>query len=137
MGDRRKAREFALQMMYAVDLSKASAGDALLYFWSAQENVVEESRSFAELLLKGTAEKLAEIDKKISDCSSNWKIGRMSVVDRNVLRLSIYELLFCPDIPVRVTLNEAIEIAKLYGTEESGSFVNGILDKIAKGVDKE
>ena len=124
-------------MMYAVDLSKASAGDALLYFWSAQENVVEESRSFAELLLKGTAEKLAEIDKKISDCSSNWKIGRMSVVDRNVLRLSIYELLFCPDIPVRVTLNEAIEIAKLYGTEESGSFVNGILDKIAKGVDKE
>lgn len=137
MGERRKAREFALQVMYAIDQSKLSCDEVLRRFWAVNHEVSAESRSFTEQLVKGTFERLQEIDDLISKYSANWKIGRMSVVDRNILRTAIYELNWCGDIPVRVTLNEAIEIAKVYGTEESGSFVNGILDKAAKGISKE
>jgi N utilization substance protein B len=86
--------------------------------------------------LQGTLEHLTAIDDCVAKSSAHWKLHRMAAVDRNVLRLAIFELNHCPDIPVKVTLNEAIEIAKKFGSEESGAFVNGILDQIAKTVKK-
>lgn len=137
MGDRRRSREFALQALYGVDLSKDSPSEALRRLWLANPEESLEVRQFTEELVKGVFERLSDIDTLITNYSSNWKISRMSVVDRNVLRLAIFELNYCKDIPPKVTLNEAIEMAKIYGTEESGSFVNGILDKAAKGISKE
>lgn len=137
MGERRKAREFALQAMYAIDQSKLSPAQALACFWAGNNDLPDDLRSFTERLVLGACERSQEIDQIITTHSANWKIQRMSVVDRNLLRLAIFELKWCDEIPLRVSLNEAIEIAKQYGTEESGSFVNGILDKVAKGLNKE
>ena len=138
MGERRQAREFALQVMYSIESSGMSAIEALRLFWGLNEcNASAETKSFTEDLVCGTADKLSEIDAVIGNHSTNWKISRMSAVDRNIMRMAIYELHFCPDIPARVTLNEAIEIAKQYGTEESSAFVNGILDRVAKELNKE
>jgi N utilization substance protein B len=88
--------------------------------------------AFVERLVKGTMDHLTSLDELIARCSLNWKVPRMGIVDRNILRLSAYELAFENDVPSRVTLNEAIELAKRYGTEDSGAFVNGILDRIAQ-----
>ena len=81
-------------------------------------------------MIEGAFDKKEEIDNLISSCSDNWSLARMSRVDRNILRMAVYELLYCPDIPPKVTLNEAIDLGKLYGSENSGSFINGILDAI-------
>jgi transcription antitermination protein NusB len=135
-GNRRKARECALQILYQMDMSGHSPEEALRAFWQnfTPEHDVEE---FATALVEGVATKQADIDKKIQEASHHWKLERMAKVDRNVLRLAVYELLFREDIPKKVTLNEAIEIAKRYGTEESGSFINGVLDHIGAAVQKE
>ena len=130
MGYRRKSREYALQMLYQYDVSHQSAGlsDG---FWAdneAPENIME----FSNILVDGVIKNLDKIDDKISLSASNWSIERMAVVDRNILRMSVFELFYITDIPVKVTINEAIEIAKRFGEEESGSFVNGILDRIVK-----
>jgi N utilization substance protein B len=138
MGARRKSREFALQVLFSVDASGEPADRALNLFWCNNSGIEQDTVSFTDELVRGVVSKLSEIDPIISANSSNWKISRMAIVDRNILRLAIFELFFLRDIPKRVTINEAIEIAKEFGTEESGSFVNGILDKIAKGIkDKE
>ena len=92
----------------------------------------DEVKAFAEEIIKGTYKHLAEINKLIHKCAKNWSLDRMAVVDRNVLRMAVYEILHRMDIPTSVTINEAIEIAKKFGTEESGSFVNGILDNVAR-----
>jgi len=130
MGYRRKSREYALQMLYQYDVSHQSAGlsDG---FWAdneAPENIME----FSNILVDGVIKNLDKIDDKIRLSASNWSIERMAVVDRNILRMSVFELFYITDIPVKVTINEAIEIAKRFGEEESGSFVNGILDRIVK-----
>ena len=130
MGYRRKSREFALQMLYQYDVSHLSAGLAD-GFWEdkeAPENIVE----FANNLVDGVIKNLDKIDEKIRLSASNWSIDRMAVADRNILRIAVFELFYMQDIPVNVTLNEAIEIAKRFGEEETGSFVNGILDRIVK-----
>jgi N utilization substance protein B len=137
MGERRKSREYALQVLYAMDSSKDPAEDALKFFWVAHPEELADVRGFTEELVKGVESKREEIDSAITGLSTNWKLSRMAIVDRNILRMAIYELYWCGDIPARVTLNEAIEIAKQFGTEESGSFVNGILDKVAKTLNKE
>lgn len=137
MGERRKARECALQVLYSMDSSKINADDALRLYWHSHPEDSLEIKTFAADIVKGTSEKFEEIDNVITQYSTNWKISRMSVVDRNILRFAVYELMWCPTIPVKVTLNEAIEIAKQYGTEESGAFINGILDKVAKASNKE
>jgi N utilization substance protein B len=137
MGERRKARECALQVLYAMDASKVTAEEALKLYWQSHPEDSLEIRTFAADIVKGTSKKVEEIDNLITQYSTNWKISRMSMVDRNILRFSVYELMWCQTIPVKVTLNEAIEIAKQYGTEESGSFINGILDKVAKVSGKE
>lgn len=136
MGKRRKAREFALQILFRLDLGRENLTNELLeVFWEA--NVTSEDvREYATTLVKGTIVNLEQIDKAISDSSENWTLDRMATVDRNILRFSTFELLHRFEIPSSVIINEAIEIAKKYGTEESGAFINGILDRITKDVRK-
>ncbi len=130
MGYRRKAREYALQMLYQYDISQQSSG---LFdgFWS-DKVVQDDIREFTNNIVDGVIKNLSMIDEKIRLSASNWSVDRMAVVDRNILRMAIFELLYIRDIPAKVTINEAIEIAKRYGVEESGSFVNGILDRVVK-----
>lgn len=134
---RREARELALQALYAVDLNPLTPHAAV-------ENVPKSLRSsaavkeFAETLVDGVVAHRAAIDARINECSKNWAISRMARVDLNLLRLAVYELNFCPDIPKNVTINEAIEVAKRYGSEDSAAFINGILDEVAASLpDKE
>jgi N utilization substance protein B len=129
---RRKAREYALQILFELDIRKEKpTARALKIFW-AEHSPDEEVRSFAEEVVKGTFKHLQAINSAIEQSAENWSIDRMASVDRNVLRLAVYEILYRMDIPSSVAINEAIEVAKKFGTEESGSFVNGILDSVAK-----
>ncbi len=131
MRKRTQSREFALQILYQADITGDKCEGLLKNFWdSLAEEASQEVKEFTEQLACGTAASLAEIDKKISDCAVNWEIERMAVIDRNVLRLGCYELLFRPDIPPKVAINEAVELAKKFSCLEAGKFVNGILDKI-------
>jgi transcription antitermination protein NusB len=130
VGLRREGRELALQTLYALDLNPVASNDSLRQL---RENaqVPSTARNFAEELVKGVAANREAIDGKIVAQSKNWTITRISRVDLNILRIAIYELLFRSDIPKNVTINEAIEVAKKFGTEESPAFVNGILDEAA------
>lgn len=129
---RRKAREFALQVLYQLDVRKEKPSAAILkHFWK-QNECDDEVRAFAEELIKGTFRHLDRINSRIQVCAENWNLDRMATVDRNILRLGAYEILYRRDIPASVTINEAVEIAKKFGTDESGAFVNGVLDSLAK-----
>lgn len=133
MGTRRQGREAAFQLIYQLDLSGAPYQNSTQDFF-LQMGIPHDAREFATELVSGVMENLEKIDGLISANSHHWKIHRMSTVDKNILRLGIYELMSCGDTPTKVVINEAIEIGKKYGTDESGSFINGILDKIAKEV---
>ncbi len=129
---RRKAREHALQILFQLDIRKDKPSATVLkHFW-AEYDPDDEVKAFAEEIVKGTFKHLAKINDLIHQCAKNWTLDRMAVVDRNVLRMAIYEILYRMDIPTSVTINEAIEIAKKFGTDESGAFVNGILDRVAR-----
>lgn len=132
MGRRRKAREVALQFLYQLDLSSergpAGSEDE---FWS-RHPVDAEARAFADSLVRGTKENQEKIDGLIGQFTEHWDLDRMAVVDRNILRAAVYELLWHPDVPPKVAINEAIEIAKKFGTSESSRFINGVLDRIAR-----
>lgn len=130
MGHRRKAREYALQILYQYDISHDSTR-LLDGFW-ASKDVPENIKEFTNKIVEGVIKNLYLIDSKINQSAMNWSIDRMAVVDRNILRMATFELLFINDIPVKVTINEAIEIAKRYGGEDSSSFINGILDRILR-----
>ena len=131
MGKRRKARELALMLLYELDYRPADLAAVLREFW--RDRVVPpEVHTFAEALVRGAAEKLVELDATIEANAAHWSLARIAPVERNILRLAAYELLFREDIPRNVTINEAIEIAKKFGSEESPAFVNGILDEIAR-----
>jgi len=132
MRKRTKARECALQILYQIDITRNDYSCCLDDFWQTKEKVDDSVAEFANLLVKGTIENKKEIDKIISGYATNWNIDRMAIVDRNVMRLATYELLFLKDIPPKVSINEAVDIAKKYGDIDSGKFVNGILDKISK-----
>ena len=133
MRKRTLARNCALQFFYQIDITKESlVNKALEDFWKNQDDVDRSVKDFANTLVKGTLGNLEAIDKHISKRAANWQLRRMAVVDRNILRLSTYELLYLKEIPPKVSINEAIELAKKYGDTESGKFVNGILDKISK-----
>jgi N utilization substance protein B len=129
MGKRRKAREFAVMLLYELDFRPGNLNRVLEEFWR-ERAVPPEVQSFAEALVRGAADKTAELDQIIQANSAHWSLARIAPVERNILRLAAYELLYRDDIPERVAINEAIELAKLYGSEESGAFVNGILDQI-------
>ena len=133
MGARREGRELALQTLYSMDLNPLEMRTTLQLF---RENVKANAtvRAFAEELVTGVLSRKEEIDRLIEEKSKNWMISRMGKVDLNILRLAVYELSYRQDIPKNVTLNEAIEVAKKFGTEESPAFINGILDEVAAGI---
>jgi N utilization substance protein B len=132
MGLRREAREAAVQFLYQLDTHKPDdTAKALDEFWK-QSEAKPNVREFANDLLRGTLEKKAEIDARIASLADNWDFERLAVVDRNILRLALYEMLFRTEIPPVVSINEAIEIAKKFSTAESGKFVNGLLDRVKK-----
>ncbi|OAG28622.1 transcription antitermination factor NusB [Thermodesulfatator autotrophicus] len=131
MGLRRKAREIAVQILYQADVAGVPFSEAFKTY-EGYFNPSPKVLEFAKELVNGVAEKQEEIDKIIEKYSKHWKLSRMSATDRNILRLATYELLYRPDIPPRVSINEAIELAKSFGSDESASFVNGILDAIYK-----
>lgn len=131
MRKRTLAREFALQILYQLDITRDNCESSLINFWQTQEdNIAEEVKVFTNELVKGVSSNLEAIDSKIAQYAANWQLKRMAVVDRNILRLGSYELIFRDDIPPKVSINEAVELAKKYSSVEAGKFVNGILDKV-------
>ncbi len=133
---RRRAREYALQILFQLDVTNNEfSNDVLKNFW---ENIKEDDdvKEFANDIVIGTRENINSIDKIIKKTAEHWAINRIAVVDRNILRAATYELLYRSDIPPSVVMNEAIEISKKFSTEDSASFINGILDKIAKKTEK-
>lgn len=137
MRNRTKARECGLKILYAVDITKDSANECSSIFWESQSVIKPEIKEFSDFLVNGVSKNRDFIDSVISKYAKNWGIKRMATVDRNILRLATFELLFAEEIPPNVSINEAIDIAKRYGDKDSGKFVNGILDKISKTEKKE
>jgi len=131
MGARRKARELALQMLYQHDLS-GNTPDTIVSTFEDLQKSKPNTREFATRIFKGTVENLTSIDEMIVQQADNWRLSRMAVVDRNIIRMSIYEFLHEKDTPKLVIIDEAIEIAKKFGTQKSSQFINGILDGILK-----
>ena len=131
---RTKSRERALQALYQIDVASTDLEEAMARFWRSFEPVEREVRETAERLVRGVAAHRREIDEAIEAVSVNWRLDRMAKVDRNVLRLAVHELLHRPDVPVKVVIDEAIELGKKFGSESSGAFVNGVLDRIAAGL---
>jgi N utilization substance protein B len=129
-GKRRIARELAVQFLYQYDLSGGSLEEALPLFWETQSEVSEDGRKFTEELVQGVVEHRVAIDERIAKYTDNWDLPRIAAVDRNILRLAMYEMMFRDDIPPVVSINEAVDIAKKFSTRESGAFVNGILDRL-------
>ena len=129
---RTRARECALQILYQFEINPEPIQELLRNFWNAEEqvDVTSDMKSFSEAIVQGTLEHRDEIDKVVDRYADNWQICRMAVIDRNILRFATFELLFQSDIPPKVTINEAVNLAKKFSQEESGKFVNGILDKI-------
>jgi N utilization substance protein B len=132
MRKRTQARECALKILYAIDITKETPEKCINNFWLSQDDVKPEVRHFAESLVEGLWANKDEIDKVITKHATNWELDRMAVIDRNILREATYELIFSEDIPPKVAINEAIELAKKYGDKDSGKFVNGVLDKISR-----
>ncbi|MGQ0505322.1 MAG: transcription antitermination factor NusB [Myxococcaceae bacterium] len=138
MGARREGRERALQALYQLEMSQGQPQDALEAAWASADSgrPDPDAKKFASELTLGVHEHLGELDKLLQDHSHNWRLDRMTRIDRNVLRLGVYELKYRPDIPRKVTLNEAVELGKTFGNEESSSFINGLLDRIAIALNK-
>jgi len=132
MRKRTLAREFALQVLYQMDITGDTPERALDNFWANKEGEEIEAalKEFSSELVKGVAGNLEEIDKKIVQFAANWQLKRMAIVDRNIMRLGAFELIYREDIPPKVAINEAVELAKKFSGLESGKFVNAILDKV-------
>jgi len=128
---RRDAREWVVQMLFELDLNPKETAVLFEHFW-AERDPDPESRRFAEATVLGVIENRPVIDEAISNNADHWDLSRMKVIDRNVMRMGVYEILFRGDIPPVVSINEAVDIAKYFSSRESGKFVNGILDKVMK-----
>lgn len=135
MTKRRKSREHTLKILYRRDITKEDINEIIKSYWK-ENNINSSITEFSEQLAKGTADNLEKIDDYIKKVSEHWAIDRMGVIDRNLLRMAVQELLFMEDIPLNVTIDEAIEIAKKFGTDDSANFVNGVLDKIKNDLEK-
>jgi len=132
---KRRAREAALQMLYQWEIARSSVHEAIATYWPAHDpngEVSEDLRTFANGVVHGVVERLAELDALIAARAVNWRVERMAVIDRMVLRLAIYELLADADTPPKVVINEALELARTYSGDESVAFVNGILDAVRR-----
>ena len=133
MGVKRQAREIALQILYPIDMTGLAVEDALARFFESFD-ADRKARERAEQIVRGVAEQREKIDAIIGEHSPRWKLDRMALVDRNVLRLCVHELLFDMETPARVVIDEGVEIAKRFGAEESARFVNGVLDAAARAL---
>jgi N utilization substance protein B len=132
VGRRRQARELALQLLYELDVREdADAGAVMRAFW-ARRTVPEEVQTFADTIVRGVKAHQDKIDEIIARFAEHWELGRMAVVDRNLLRAGVWELLWGVDVPPKAVINEAIEIARRFSTEESTRFVNGLLDRVRR-----
>lgn len=134
---RRRSREIALQVLYAMEMSDTPPQEAMELFYGLFDSeedlpfdIPMDVRPFAEKLIMGVELHQNEIDRLITASSQHWRLYRMPVVDRNILRIALFEMLHCPDIPPKVSINEAVELGKIFGSEDSGAFINGILDHI-------
>ena len=138
MGSRRKARECALQMLFAADVAEMPATDVVRSYWAelGEADLDETARQFATRLAAGTLQNLELLDERIRSRAEHWRISRMAVVDRNILRLAVYEFLYEPT-PRTVAINEALEIARRFSTYEATQFINGILDAIKRDLDEQ
>jgi N utilization substance protein B len=129
MGSRRNARELALQALFSMDMNRDFSGEMLERFCGNFQPSASDGPFFMQLVT-GVMKLMPRIDPLIEQHSRHWKLDRMSCVDRNIMRLAVFEILCCEDIPPKVSINESIDIAKKYGTEDSGAFINGIIDAI-------
>ena len=136
MGRRRRAREYALQMLFQIDLTAASPQPVFDQFWSDHEAEPDE-RAFAERLVQGVVARRRELDGWIVGAADNWRVERMATVDRNILRLAIHELLDEEQTPPPVVIDEAVAVAKRFGSGDSGGFINGVLDSIRRQLEEE
>jgi transcription antitermination protein NusB len=136
---RRRARESALQMLYQWEVGRMSPDDTILSYWPALDEAAElapEYREFANGLVRGTVGRVEEIDRLLGSRAQNWRLERMAVLDRAVLRLATYELLAEPETPAKVIINEALELARAFSGEEAVAFVNGVLDGVRKELNR-
>ena len=133
MGARREGREAAVQFLYQRDLNTGTNAETVEEFWALRP-ATKRVRDFGMAIAEGVLAHQADIDERIRQTASNYDLHRIAAVDRNILRMAIFEMLFCPEVPPVVSINEAIEIAKRFGSDESGRFVNGILDRIRGGL---
>ena len=136
MGNRRRSRELALQALYYMDIRHSVSEDTLALFRVHFPPSVEIEPFFTKLAT-GVMEETRDIDKIIERCSSNWRVRRMTCVDRNIMRIAVYELLRCRDIPPKVSINEAVDMGKRFGSDDSGAFINGILDSVRMEAEQE
>ena len=142
MGKRREGREAAVQFLYQLYANHEQPATLFPPFWTLrsaagkQNEPSAKTRAFTEELVHGVAANLADIDARIKKFAANYELHRISAVDRNILRLAIFEMLHCPEVPPVVSINEAIEIAKRFGSEDSGRFINGILDRVRGEIDR-
>src|SRR5215216_5684212 len=137
MGSRRKARECALQMLFAADVAEMPAGDVVRSYWAelGESDLDATAREFATRLASRTLSNLELLDERIRSRAENWRISRMAVVDRNILRLAVFEFLHEAKTPKTVVINEALEIARRFSTFEATQFINGILDAIKRDLE--
>lgn len=136
MQGRRKAREVALQVLYSLNFVNLDVEKAMELFWG---NFIapKSAKEFSATLIEGTWHHREELDGLISGCSDNWSLSRMSKVDISILRMAVFEFLYCDDIPPKVSINEAVDLGKIFGSENSGSFINGILDALNLKINKD
>ncbi|MBF0217496.1 MAG: transcription antitermination factor NusB [Candidatus Omnitrophica bacterium] len=135
MRKRTMAREIALKILYAMEMTKEAAEESIENYWEHAGEKDEPVVDFTSALVVGVSKNMDKIDGILSESADNWKLARMAVIDRNILRIACFELLFLPDVPPKVAINEAIDMAKKYGDKDSGKFVNGILDRIKRSKD--
>ncbi len=132
MRKRTLGRECALKILYQSEITRREIHTAAKTYWEEQDSIDKNVHEFTLRLTSGIEKNLTNIDEKLVQYATNWQIKRMAVIDRNVLRIGVFELLHASDIPPKVTINEAVDLAKKYGDVDSGKFINGVLDKIHK-----
>jgi transcription antitermination factor NusB len=132
---RTRSRELALQLLYQIDMRGDDARSQTDGFLNAEAPGEEDVQIFARQLVEGALGRREEIDALLSGAAENWRLHRMAIVDRNILRMAVFEMLAIDEIPAKVTINEAIELGKRYSTKQSGSFINGILDRIRREIE--
>jgi N utilization substance protein B len=135
MASRRESREWAVQLLFQLDYNPGELGPVFKDFWS-EKQVTAKSRAFVEEVVRGVLDNRPALDALIGACAQNWSLPRMTAVDRNVIRLSTYEMMFRQDIPPAVSINEAVEVARTLGDVASSRFVNGLLDRVRREIAK-